>query len=603
MSSKVLKIVSLIAFLILLSPTNFFYLMLFIAASAVFVPVFIRKSNYINADISTISLLMSILVNLILSVIFLHRWGFIIGTTPALMVSIVLAVVGVWALPGILASYKFTVIDSTNIKEVKFDLRDLLICLLASLAVMLIATRSTPLIPYNDYCDANVMFTIGRGMTQGKVPYRDLIDHKGPVILIIHALGALISSKTFTGVWLFEWLSCFGTMLLGIKIHNLLSGKSDLLSRILFVPLTVSLYFTFSFLYGDNAEAFCVPLVLFGLYIGIKSFLTKQLTSKDIYLTGIAIGLIFWMKFTLCGAFVGMFLFFVGYSIKKKYFELIFKTVFMLLAGLITVTIPILIYFAVNGSVDYLLQVYIFNNIFSYNLNSESGSLLSSLIMPLNMLGYYMGKNYFMLILTSIALIYFNRKNRLLFLFVLSSFTTCFVFAFVGSKSYTYYAFIITAFAVTGWSGVILLFRYLLNNIKIKIPHIAVVILSSILLITATVTECPNWEILWLKLEDSPVYEISQIIQQSQDPTLICYGFQDRGFYTYNDIVPDVPYFTLMNMNADITLGEQERYIQEGQYEFIITENEPHDFEGYELVFTDPNEGEGLTYYLYQRVS
>ena len=64
MSSKVLKIVSLIAFLILLSPTNFFYLMLFIAASAVFVPVFIRKSNYINADISTISLLMSILVNL-----------------------------------------------------------------------------------------------------------------------------------------------------------------------------------------------------------------------------------------------------------------------------------------------------------------------------------------------------------------------------------------------------------------------------------------------------------------------------------------------------------------------------------------------------------
>ena len=58
-----------------------------------------------------------------------------------------------------------------------------------------------------------------------------------------------------------------------------------------------------------------------------------------------------------------------------------------------------------------------------------------------------------------------------------------------------------------------------------------------------------------------------------------------------------------MNMNGEYIKEQQRKYVEEGNYEFIITEVEPYDFEGYELIFTDPNLGEGLTYYLYRRVS
>jgi hypothetical protein len=49
-------------------------------------------------------------------------------------------------------------------------------------------------------------------------------------------------------------------------------------------------------------------------------------------------------------------------------------------------------------------------------------------------------------------------------------------------------------------------------------------------------------------------------------------------------------------------MQEQDRYIKEGNYEFIITEGMPHEFEGYELIYVDPNESEEVPYFLYQRI-
>ena len=597
--SKTLKIMSLAALLLLLSPSNLYFGSLYLFFSLFLIFFVVKNTDYLSCKTSTIRILVSFIVNLLFAIVFLHRWGFILGDTFALITALILAVGGSYSLQGLYFSFNSNG-NSIRHKD-KNDLMDIILCIITSLVIILIATRSTPLIPYNDYCDANVMFTIGRGITHGKVPYRDLIDHKGPVILMIHAIGAYISSRSFTGVWLLEWVSAFFTLFMGLKIYSLFN-KPDCLSRILTVPLSASLYFCFSYLYGDNAESFCVPFILFGIYAGLKAILNKRISFAQSFLVGLSISFVFWMKFTLCGAFVGMFLFMAIYMLKNKLFKNTIRITLSIVAGFITFSVPIIVYFAVNNSIEYLIQVYFVNNIFSYNLNSGYESVLTSLIMPINMLGFYMGKNYFMFILISIGLAWFSKKNSIMFGYILTSFITCFIFAFIGAKSYTYYAFILTAFAVLGWSGAISLVRYIVGSLNLRFNYLLVLLPVSLLVTISAVTECPNWEVLWLDLEDSPVYECSEIIQQQSDPTLLCYGFQDRGFYTYNDIIPDVPYFTIMNMNADITLREQDRYIRQGQYDFIITESVPHDFEGYELVFIDSNEGEGLPYFLYKRI-
>ena len=77
-------------------------------------------------------------------------------------------------------------------------------CLLCAAAALAVCSRSSPLYPTNDWGDANIYFTIGRGMLEGLVPYRDLLDHKGPLLYFLHAAAALVSDSSFFGVWLWE---------------------------------------------------------------------------------------------------------------------------------------------------------------------------------------------------------------------------------------------------------------------------------------------------------------------------------------------------------------------------------------------------------------
>ena len=70
-------------------------------------------------------------------------------------------------------------------------------CFFLSILFLLICTKSSPLYPFNDWVDSNAFFTMGKGMINGKVLYRDLFEQKGPLLYFIHGLSYLISNKTF----------------------------------------------------------------------------------------------------------------------------------------------------------------------------------------------------------------------------------------------------------------------------------------------------------------------------------------------------------------------------------------------------------------------
>ena len=80
----------------------------------------------------------------------------------------------------------------------------LALSLLCSVLALTVATTSSPLYATNFWTDSNLYFTIGRGMLEGLMPYRDLFDHKGPLIFLLYALGALVSDTSFFGVFLLE---------------------------------------------------------------------------------------------------------------------------------------------------------------------------------------------------------------------------------------------------------------------------------------------------------------------------------------------------------------------------------------------------------------
>ena len=81
------------------------------------------------------------------------------------------------------------------------------ILLVASIFTLLICSKNSPLYPYNDWVDGNAFFTMGKGMFNGKVPYKDLFEQKGPLLYLIYGIGYLISHDTFLGVYLLEVIS------------------------------------------------------------------------------------------------------------------------------------------------------------------------------------------------------------------------------------------------------------------------------------------------------------------------------------------------------------------------------------------------------------
>ena len=83
----------------------------------------------------------------------------------------------------------------------------LAILLIVSILTLLICSKNSPLCPYNDWVDGNAFFTMGKGMFNGKVPYKDLFEQKGLLLYLIYGIGYLISHDTFLGVYLLEVIS------------------------------------------------------------------------------------------------------------------------------------------------------------------------------------------------------------------------------------------------------------------------------------------------------------------------------------------------------------------------------------------------------------
>lgn len=85
--------------------------------------------------------------------------------------------------------------------------------LLAALLFVLALLTLLPLAPHMQplpQTDSSVFLYIGQRMREGEVPYRDVWDHKGPLIYFIQLLGLSLLDGSRWGVWLLELLFIFG---------------------------------------------------------------------------------------------------------------------------------------------------------------------------------------------------------------------------------------------------------------------------------------------------------------------------------------------------------------------------------------------------------
>lgn len=93
-----------------------------------------------------------------------------------------------------------------------------------------------------------------------------------------------------------------------------------------------------------------------------------------------------------------------------------------------------------------------------------------------------------------------------------------------------------------------------------------------------------NLPFLMTPREELPQFAFARVMESKEEPTLLNYGFLDGGFYTAAGLLPATRYFTGLNIANDEIMREQTRIAENGEVDFLVSQNVPLDFERYVLV-------------------
>ncbi len=456
----------------------------------------------------------------------------------------------------------------THIKDKK---KDLFFLLAISTVLMTFGSMTSILFPIHVGVDQNCFFTIGKSVLDGKVLYRDIYDQKGPLLFFIHTLAAIISDKTFYGVYLLQIINF--AVILGYvgKISDLFLDRKY--NRLVTSVTGLIIVTAFCYSRGDNAEEFCMPILLIALYHMLRYLNSRdeKIASKIMFLHGILAACILWIKFTLLGFYIGWALV-VGIAIwKRKSFMESFKAALWFLAGMLAGSAPYFLYFIIHGAVGEFLYAYFYTNIFMY----------SSQVTAIEKILYFFTNDimwnpvFTPMILW--GLIYFASSKKLgmnrdakIGLIITCVFT--YFFVFIGGTRYKYYLLILGAFVVFGVIATVKLLEkilpFFINQKRITLPIYA----SIYVVILLSSSNCLTF--LYKTPDDYVQVQFAKIINQVENPTLLNYNFLDGGFYLTADTpLPNTKFFCRQNIpreNYPEMYEEQEDIIKNKEVDFVI---------------------------------
>ena len=219
--------------------------------------------------------------------------------------------------------------------------------------------------------DSGVFLYVGQQWLQGKIPYREVWDHKPPMVFIINAIGLLIGNGTRWGVFFLEGMSLILATIICFYVLRKIFGDfnafcGSLIWLVSLIPVLER---------GNFVEEYALPLQFLSLYL----FLKYQRSNEVIYLLilGFVSSVIFFLRQNLIGVSIAIVLTILVIFILKKDFKKILQTCLIFLGGFLVIPITIFAYFYVkNGFSDFIDAVFVYN--FAYS-NENAVNIFYSL--------------------------------------------------------------------------------------------------------------------------------------------------------------------------------------------------------------------------------
>ena len=484
-----------------------------------------------------------------------------------------------------------------------------LLCLTGiALLLMTVGSMTSFLFPLHTGVDQNCFLTVARAWLEGRLPYRDIFEQKGPLLYLLHIPAAAFPQGRFFGVYLVQ-TAVWVLLLLGFERLARICMPGSTVRTQLAVAAWSALAIVTARCYsrGDNAEEFCLVPVVFALCDLMQAVRAEQTAfSRRILLrNGIFAGLVLWIKFSMLGFFIGWCLVIGVLLWRDRGFLTALRAGLWFLLGMALTAVPVLLYFGLHHALRDLFDVYFLANATLYPRK------ITMLDRVLDFFRSDLYKNPVMVPLILFGAAFCTKGRRLREkAAVWVPLSLLYVFVFIGGVRYRYYLLILGAFVPFG----IIALRQILQNFVFSKHESAwfavrLCMYPSILVLTGN---C-----LYFIGKPRSYYPQVQFAEKMEaGKILLNYNFLDGGFFLMSGTkLPDSRYFCKVNIYREQLpemFEEQERIICERSADYAVIRREKAEtweekysyapfYENYEKIADAEEHYDGYCYELYQR--
>ncbi len=263
--------------------------------------------------------------------------------------------------------------------------------LLAALELILLASLVLAvLLPYSPAQrpvpsrDAGVFSYIGWRITQGELPYRDIWDHKAPVIFYLDALGLLLTPDSSWGIWLVEVAALWLAAALGyFLLKRLFDGLTAAVLSFLWLGSG------FYLLAGGNLTTeYALPMQFAALWLFHRAENARRYGWRGLAL-GAVTALLFFTRQNAIAIPLAIGVYLLASRLLRENPRQLWREAWPILLGGLLVTAFIVGFFAVQGALrDFWDQVFLYNFIYiDERENSQRFAALFSAMNNLSNLG------------------------------------------------------------------------------------------------------------------------------------------------------------------------------------------------------------------------
>jgi len=205
--------------------------------------------------------------------------------------------------------------------------------------------------------DSGVFIYTGKQVLDGKIPYLDVWDHKGPLLYYINAFGLLLGNYTLYGLWIIQFTFIALSAFVSFYLLKISFGKIPAITGTFFwltnLPLLIE--------GGNLTEEYALLFQFIAIFFFYLS--EKQRSIKYMFWVGIFSGLCATLKPNIVGIFIAaaIYLTLKGLVTKEYYHSL--KSAISMFIG---ATLPLLafsLYFILKGAMHDFLDQYLYYNL------------------------------------------------------------------------------------------------------------------------------------------------------------------------------------------------------------------------------------------------